>query len=127
MIRSSLFAFICLFQGICAVAQLSPNDSSASAQTSFADSVRMPFSTKYVASGSKEFFWGKHYRKEWGTTVSFAVLDMKTFKGGLTPDPGHNRSKLRVFAGVDRQGPKAYIRPPSWCRGVEQPGSSSGS
>jgi hypothetical protein len=86
MIRSSLFAFICLFQGIYAIAQLSPNDASGSGQTSFADSVRMPFSTKYVASGSSEFFWGKHYRKEWGTSVRFPVLDMKTFKGGLTPD-----------------------------------------
>jgi hypothetical protein len=106
MIKASLFAFICIFQAVCVVAQLSQNDSSANKQTNFADSVSMAFSTKYEASGSKEFFWGKHYRKEWGTIVSFPVLDMKTFKGGLTPDKlggGHQSKSLRVIAGDGKE------------------------
>jgi len=106
MVRSSLVAFICLFQGACVVAQLSHNDSSATGQTGFAGSVTMAFSTKYTASASKEFFWGKHYRKEWGTIVSFPVLDMKTFKGGLTPDKmggGHQSKSLRVIAGDGKE------------------------
>jgi hypothetical protein len=66
----------------------------------------MPITTKYKASGSKEFFWGKHYRKEWGTIVSFPVMDMKTFKGGLTPDKlggGHQSKSLRVIAGDGKE------------------------
>src|SRR6187401_2463740 len=106
MIRSSLVAFICLFQAVCVVAQLSQNDSSAKGHPGFAGSVTMPFSTKYKASASKEFFWGKHYRKEWGTIVSVPVLDMKTFKGGLTPDKlggGHQSKSLRVIAGDGKE------------------------
>ena len=66
----------------------------------------MPLSSKYKASAVKEFFWGKHYRKEWGTVVSFPVLDMKTFKGGLTPDKmggGHQSKSLRVIAGDGKE------------------------
>jgi len=106
MIRSSLFLLICLLQAICSIAQLSQSDSSVSRQPISGDSVSMPFSIKYKASGLKEFFWGKHYRKEWGTTVSFPVLDMKTFKGGLTPDKlggGHQSKSLRVIAGDGKE------------------------
>ena len=106
MIRSSLFLLICLFQADYAISQLSQSDSIVNRQNSFVDSVSMPFSLKYKASATKEFFWGKHYRKEWGTTVSFPVLDMKTFKGGLTPDKlggGHQSKSLRVIAGDGKE------------------------
>ncbi|HKC37723.1 MAG TPA: hypothetical protein VKB95_16720, partial [Chitinophagaceae bacterium] len=106
MIRSSLLTFICLLQAICGVAQLSQSDSLAKEKKSFTDSISMAFSTKYKASSSKEFFWGKHYRKEWGTIVSFPVLDMKTYKGGLTPDKlggGHQSKSLRVIAGDGKE------------------------
>src|SRR6187200_2300896 len=106
MIRSSLFLLICLLQAGCAIAQLSQSDSVVKKQNGPAETVSMPFSTKYKASGSKEFFWGKHYRKEWGTIVSFPVLDMKTYKGGLTPDKmggGHQSKSLRVIAGDGKE------------------------
>ena len=106
MIRSSLFFLICLLQAVCAIAQLSQSDSVVKKQNGPAETVSMPFSTKYKASGSKEFFWGKHYRKEWGTIVSFPVLDMKTYKGGLTPDKmggGHQSKSLRVIAGDGKE------------------------
>src|SRR6187399_1099168 len=106
MIRSSLLLFICLLQAVYAISQISQSDSTVNKQNVRVDSVRMPFSTKYKASASKEFFWGKHYRKEWGTTVSFPVLDMKTFKGGLTPDKlggGHQSKSLRVIAGDGKE------------------------
>jgi hypothetical protein len=94
-------------QAVCAVAQLSQNDTLvASRQPGFADSISMPFSTKYKASAFKEFFWGKHYRKEWGTIVSFPILDMETYKGGLTPDKlggGHQSKSLRVIAGDGKE------------------------
>src|SRR5436190_16148170 len=110
MIRSSLLLFICLLQAVYATSQLSHDDSTVNKQNSLVDSVSMPFSTKYKASGSKEFFWGKHYRKEWETIVSFPVLDMKTFKGGLTPDKlggGHQTISLRVIA---RDGKEYVLR-----------------
>jgi hypothetical protein len=106
MIRSSLLLFICLLQAVYAISQISQSDSTVNKQNIRVDSVSMPFSTKYKASASKEFFWGKHYRKEWGTTVSFPVLDMKTFKGGLTPDKlggGHQSKSLRVIAGDGKE------------------------
>jgi hypothetical protein len=106
MIRSSLFVFICLLQAVYGISQLSQSDSIVNRQPNFGDSISMPFSTKYKASSSKEFFWGKHYRKEWGTIVSFPVLDMKTFKGGLTPDKmggGHQSKSLRVIAGDGKE------------------------
>src|SRR5436190_2598157 len=106
MIRSSLSLLICLLQAVYIDAQLSQNDSSTTRKTGLVDSVNMPITTKYAASGSKEFFWGKHYRKEWGTSVRFPVLDMKTFKGGLTPDKlggGHQSKSLRVIAGDGKE------------------------
>ena len=106
MIRSSLFAFICLLQAVCAVSQLSHHADSIKNTNGYAGSVSMPITTKYKASASKEFFWGKHYRKEWGTVVSFPILDMKTFKGGLTPDKlggGHQSKSLRVIAGDGKE------------------------
>src|SRR6187397_2168208 len=106
MIRSSLLLFICLLQAVYAISQISQSDSTVNKQNIRVDSVSMPFSTKYEASASKEFFWGKHYRKEWGTIVSFPVLDMKTFKGGLTPDKlggGHQSKSLRVIAGDGKE------------------------
>ena len=106
MIRSSFFFLICLFQAVCTIAQLSQGDSAVKPQNGSVGSISMPLSTKYKASASKEFFWGKHYRKEWGTIVSFPVLDMKTFKGGLTPDKlggGHQSKSLRVIAGDGKE------------------------
>ncbi|TMI96235.1 MAG: hypothetical protein E6H08_04880 [Bacteroidetes bacterium] len=105
MIRSSLCLLICLFQAVYAVSQLSQSDTIANKNSS-ADSISMAFSTKYEASPSKQFFWGKHYRKEWGTIIRFPVLDMKTFKGGLTPDKlggGHQSKSLRVIAGDGKE------------------------
>lgn len=106
MIRSSFFFLICLLQAVCAIAQLSQSDSVLKQKNGIAGSISMPLSTKYQASAAKEFFWGKHYRKEWGTIVSFPVLDMKTFKGGLTPDKlggGHQSKSLRVISGDGKE------------------------
>jgi len=106
MIRTSLFFLICLLQAVYATSQLSASDSVVNKQSRIADSVSMAITTKYKASASKEFFWGKHYRKEWGTIVKFPVLDMKTFKGGLTPDKlggGHQSKSLRVIAGDGKE------------------------
>ena len=106
MIRTSFCFLICLLQAAYSFSQLSTNDSVHNMQEVSADSISMVITTKYQASASKEFFWGKHYRKEWGTVVKFPVLDMKTFKGGLTPDKlggGHQSKSLRVIAGDGKE------------------------
>lgn len=106
MIRTFVCFLICLLQVAYGFSQLSTNDSVLNMQTGSVDSISMAITTKYEASASKEFFWGKHYRKEWGTVVKFPVLDMKTFKGGLTPDKlggGHQSKSLRVIAGDGKE------------------------
>jgi hypothetical protein len=55
---------------------------------------------QYKASGWKTLWWGKHYRREWATPVSFPVLDMENFAGGLMPikiGGGHESKSLRVL------------------------------
>ena len=56
------------------------------------ESVDYTDSTKVIAAGEdysagkfKQFWLGKHYRKEWTTAVTVPYLDMKTEAGGLIP------------------------------------------
>jgi hypothetical protein len=61
--------------------------------------VSMPAGSQFAASHWKEFWWGKHWRKEWGTPVRFSLLDLDTTKGGLTPlkrGGGHETKTLRL-------------------------------
>ncbi|WP_257883265.1 metallophosphoesterase [Hymenobacter sp. DG01] len=53
----------------------------------FADStVTVAVNKQYLdRSGVHKLFFGKHYRQEWATPVTFPVLDLATEKGGLTP------------------------------------------
>ena len=63
------------------------------------DKVIMAAGPQFKASGSKEFWWGAHWRKEWITPVSFSVFNMDTTAGGLTPikkGGGHETKTLRM-------------------------------
>jgi hypothetical protein len=40
---------------------------------------------EYVRSGYHNFFWGKHYRKEWGTPIRVNEFYIDTAYGGLEP------------------------------------------
>lgn len=40
---------------------------------------------QYKRSSIHNFLWGKHYRKEWSTPVSFKTFYLDTAKGGLAP------------------------------------------
>jgi hypothetical protein len=40
---------------------------------------------QYVRSGYHNFFWGKHYRKEWGTPIRVDNFYIDTALGGLEP------------------------------------------
>ena len=63
--------------------------------------VIMAAGKQYKASGWKSMWWGKHYRKEWTTPVSFSVLDLSSFDGGLKPlkaGGGHQSKTLRLIS-----------------------------
>ena len=47
--------------------------------------IRLRASDKYNKSESYQKRWGKHYRKEWYTTVLFKSATLDTLQGGLTP------------------------------------------
>ncbi len=40
---------------------------------------------KYVRSSYHNFFWGRHYRKEWGTPIRVSNFYIDTASGGLQP------------------------------------------
>jgi hypothetical protein len=61
---------------------------------------------QFTASKWKEFWWGKHWRNEWLTPVSFPVIDMDTTAGGLTilkRGGGHETKTLRLKGGDGRE------------------------
>lgn len=49
------------------------------------DSASAPGSTQFKMTGSKKFWMGANYRKEWLTPVQAPIIDLATEKGGLTP------------------------------------------
>ena len=84
-----------------AVAQFSPVNKNTDSLV-----VTLPAGRQYIASGSKMFWWGSHYRREWATEVRFPVLNLDTAKGGLTPQKlggGHQTKTLRLTGGDGRE------------------------
>ncbi len=62
--------------------------------------VSMPAGIQFAASGWKQFWWGKHWRKEWLTPVGFPVFDIDSIAGGLIPlkeGGGHQTKSLRLL------------------------------
>ncbi|MEO8403724.1 MAG: hypothetical protein ABI480_03995 [Chitinophagaceae bacterium] len=65
---------------------------------------------EYRRSGYHNFFWGKHYRKEWATPVRVNNFYLDTAMGGLTPvEKGGSRqsSGLRL---KDKNGKEYVLR-----------------
>jgi hypothetical protein len=61
---------------------------------------------EYAASGWKQFWWGKHYRREWATPVALPVLHISSIYGGLTPvklGGGHESKSLRLISANGRE------------------------
>lgn len=55
---------------------------------------------QFKASGWKQIWWGKHWRKEWLTPVGFRYFDIDTTIGGLKPTKrggGHQTKSLRML------------------------------
>jgi hypothetical protein len=54
---------------------------------------------QYRRSGWHNFFWGKNYRKEWGTPIKLPVFLLDSVKGGLIPikeGGGHQTTSLHL-------------------------------
>src|SRR5258705_4002346 len=67
--------------------------------TAQTDSATAAGSTKFKTNGSKEFWMGANYRKEWLTPIKAPVLNLSTEKGGLKPvklGGGKQSKSLRV-------------------------------
>ncbi|MFU8813136.1 MAG: hypothetical protein ACNA78_09215 [Balneolaceae bacterium] len=87
----NLFAFCC-FVLLCgggafsALAQTQPTshpiDTAASA-TALPDSVTKPADTRYTASGVRKLWFGSQYRELWDEPVTFKVIDLETYEGGM--------------------------------------------
>jgi hypothetical protein len=75
------------------------------------DSVVRPASMKYFRMNlMKRIFLGRNYRKEWETPVKMPLFDVRTVKGGLTPDElggGQQTKSLRL---KDKEGKEWVLR-----------------
>lgn len=70
--------------------------------------ITSPASDRFGASGWKQFWWGKHWRREWKASVAFSLLNLDTIAGGLTPiklGGGHETKTLRLLG----QNGKEYV------------------
>jgi hypothetical protein len=74
------------------------------------DSALQAGSTKFKTNGSKKFWMGANYRKEWLTPVKAPIINFATEKGGLKPvkkGGGKQTKSLRV---VDASGREYTFR-----------------
>jgi len=65
------------------------------------DSVQVIAGPGFRASAAMREAWGENYRREWTTPITVPVLDLGTFRGGLTPTKeggGMQAPNLRLVA-----------------------------
>src|SRR5262245_26414272 len=101
-----LVLLVLIMQGLIRLAaigqeNISSNDTSIMANAVDAGRVTRSAGTQYAASGWKRLWWGDHYRKEWVTPVSFPILHISSFDGGLQPvkaGGGHETKTLRLVS-----------------------------
>src|SRR5690349_10277537 len=70
------------------------------------DSVTLSAGIQFRASGWKQLWWGKHWRKDWVKPVSFPVFNLSAVAGGLTPikkGGGHETKALRLKGGNGKE------------------------
>jgi hypothetical protein len=68
--------------------------------------VSMAAGPQFKTSHWKEFWWGKHWRDEWTTAVSFPLFNMDTTAGGLNAlkrGGGHETKTLRLIGKDGRE------------------------
>src|SRR5690242_5091310 len=96
-----LFLFASLF--------LLASISSGFAQTN-GPTATAPGSSKFKISGSRTFWMGANYRKEWKTPITVPVLNMSTEKGGLKPIKRGGGKQTRSLRVEDPQGRQYALR-----------------
>ncbi|MDN3656073.1 hypothetical protein QWZ08_10580 [Ferruginibacter paludis] len=77
-----------------------------SKDTSRTPQFTMPAGSRFAATKWKQFWWGKHWRKEWLTPVSFPLFNWDTTAGCLTPikkGGGHQTQTLRLLGNDGRE------------------------
>jgi hypothetical protein len=67
-------------------------------------------STKFKNNGSKRFWMGANYRKEWLTPVTAPVINLSTEKGGLTPVKRGGGKQTKSLRLEDAQGRQYTLR-----------------
>ncbi|HSN61746.1 MAG TPA: hypothetical protein VLR49_12475, partial [Ferruginibacter sp.] len=99
------FTFIGLFSNEASFAQTAEKNIIIS-DSNGVKMATMPAGPQFAASGWKQFWWGKHWRREWLLPVSFPFFDIDTTAGGLTPikkGGGHQTKSLRLLSKAGRE------------------------
>jgi hypothetical protein len=65
---------------------------------------------EYGRSGLHDFFFGKHYRKEWTTSVNVPVLNLDSAFGGLTPTEQGGGRQTKTLRLKDKNGKQYVLR-----------------
>jgi hypothetical protein len=79
-------------------------------QTSDSTTVVVRAGPQYKRSSFHNFFWGKHYRKEWNTLVRMPKILLDTAFGGLTPYEGGGSRQTKSLKLHDRNGREFVLR-----------------
>lgn len=74
------------------------------------DSMTVPASEHFKINGSRHFWMGKNYRREWRTPVTVPVISVGTYKGGLTPKERGGGKQTKTLKLEDKQGRRYSIR-----------------
>src|SRR5689334_20040640 len=79
-------------------------------QTRDSSSVIIKAGPEYNRSSFHNFFWGKHYRKEWNTSVHMPAIMLDTAAGGLTPYEGGGSRQTKSIRLHDPNGHEYVLR-----------------
>jgi hypothetical protein len=65
---------------------------------------------QYKRSGFHNFFWGRHYRKEWDTRVRVPMIMLDTAAGGLAPYESGGSRQTKSLKLRDKNGREYVLR-----------------
>lgn len=74
------------------------------------DSIALPASPTFKISGSRSFWMGSNYRKEWKMPVKIPIFNLATEKGGLTPIKKGGGKQTRSLKVQDANGKEYTLR-----------------
>lgn len=97
--------FICTFTIV--LLFFSSSESQAQARVDSTTAVGSPF---FKISGSRSFWMGYNYRKEWKTPVKAAVINLSTERGGLTPTKRGGGKQTKSLRLEDSEGRQYSLR-----------------